>query len=103
MLAIISIIESMKRGRPELVARGGWCCVAWPVVAGAWPVVVVAGLCLWCVGMVWNFWLSWVLVSCSLTYFLTYFLPYLPPLSLTYLFPLLVAGKNFCHLFRIRL
>ena len=31
MIAIISIIESMKRGRPELVARGGWCCVAWPV------------------------------------------------------------------------
>lgn len=87
MIAIISIIESMKRGRPELVARGGWCC----------------GLGLWCVGMVWNFWLSWVLVSCSLTYFLTYFLPYPPPLSLTYLFPLLVAGKNFRHLFRIRL
>lgn len=31
MIAIISIIESMKRGRPELVARGSWCCVVWPV------------------------------------------------------------------------
>ena len=36
MIAIISIIESMKRGRPELVARAGW-----PVLA------VVRGLCLW--------------------------------------------------------
>jgi hypothetical protein len=36
MIAIISIIESMKRGRPELVARGGWCCVAWPVPVVRW-------------------------------------------------------------------
>lgn len=40
MIAIISIIESMKRGRPELVACGDGA-VAW--VCGAWGWWVISG------------------------------------------------------------